>query len=66
MREELESSPRFRAGISRLANARVGIFQVIGDSVYDTSVSDQAGVSRNDPVVRRFIEGVADPKEHYF
>jgi hypothetical protein len=41
--------------ISRLANARVGIFQVIGDSVRDTGVSDQAGVSRNDPVVRRAV-----------
>jgi signal transduction histidine kinase len=41
--------------ISRLANARVGIFQVVGESVFDTSVSDRAGVSRTDPVVRRAV-----------
>ena len=42
--------------ISRLANARVGIFEVIGTKVEDTSVSDRAGVTRNDPVVRRAVK----------
>src|SRR5439155_19155154 len=50
-----ESARASLVRISRLANARVGIFQVIGDGVYDTSVSDQAGVSRNDPIVRRAV-----------
>jgi signal transduction histidine kinase len=41
--------------ISRLANARVGVFQVTDGRVFDTSVSDRAGVSRDDPVVRRAV-----------
>jgi signal transduction histidine kinase len=52
---KFESARTSLVRISRLANARVGIFQVIGDSVYDTTVSDRAGVSRNDPVVRRAV-----------
>ncbi len=50
-----ESARASLVRISRLANARVGIFQVSGNSVEDTSVSDRAGVSRNDPVVRRAV-----------
>jgi signal transduction histidine kinase len=42
--------------ISRLANARVGIFEVNGTTVEDTSVSDRAGVTRNDPVVRLAVK----------
>ena len=50
-----ESARASLVRIGRLANARVGIFQVSGNRVEDTSVSDRAGVSRNDPVVRRAV-----------
>ncbi len=42
--------------ISRLANARVGIFRVNDGRVLATSVSDRAGVSRSDPVVHRALK----------
>jgi two-component system, OmpR family, sensor kinase len=42
--------------ISRLANARVGIFRVSEGRVLATSFSDRAGVSRSDPVVHRALK----------
>jgi signal transduction histidine kinase len=41
--------------IGSLANARVGVFQRRGDQVLDTRVSGQAGVTKDDPVVRRAV-----------
>ena len=47
------STRRSLARVSRLANAHVGIFKIEGTRVVDTSVSDRAGVTRGDPVVRQ-------------